>query len=131
MTIRGGGVPGNWMAVMPCYRLGPPPRSFAADAHGCIMVWISDPPNTSLWRGIRAQGELPSEGRYRTLLAARQLRKPIGFRSAEQRVAGCRPPQGRAAPLGAEAPTGRALDPATNLSQQSNKNSELGMRLLA
>ena len=32
-------------------RMGPPPRSFAADAHGCIMVATRmDPPNTRLWR---------------------------------------------------------------------------------
>src|SRR5262249_51243812 len=27
MTVRGGGVPGIPMASMPCYRMGPPPRS--------------------------------------------------------------------------------------------------------
>jgi hypothetical protein len=25
---------------MPPLRMGPPPRSFAADAHACIMVWV-------------------------------------------------------------------------------------------
>jgi len=40
--------------------MGPPPRSFAADAHDCIMV--TDQPNTSLWRDLRApDGELPSD----------------------------------------------------------------------
>src|SRR5215471_2330735 len=34
------------MALMPLFRMGPPPRSFAADAHYCIMVPVSDPPNT-------------------------------------------------------------------------------------
>jgi len=29
------------MAVMPLLRMGPPPRSFAADAHACIMVWVN------------------------------------------------------------------------------------------
>lgn len=39
--------------------MGPPPRSLAADAHGCIMVRIledhllDDPPNTRLWRDRR------------------------------------------------------------------------------
>src|SRR5262245_4804041 len=34
------------MASMPFFRMGPPPRSFAADAHYCIMVRVSGPPNT-------------------------------------------------------------------------------------
>ena len=51
MTIRGGGVPDTTMASMPSNRMGPPPRSFAADAHDCIMVRIQmDLPNTSLRR---------------------------------------------------------------------------------
>ena len=29
---------------------GPPLRSFAADAHDCIMVGSSDLPDTRLWR---------------------------------------------------------------------------------
>jgi hypothetical protein len=43
--------------------MGPPPRSFAADAHGCIMVPIlADRPHTSLPRDLRAWlGELASE----------------------------------------------------------------------
>src|SRR5215510_1132294 len=40
--------------------MGPPPRSFAADAHDCIMVAIlADRPNTSLWRELRAQWRAP------------------------------------------------------------------------
>jgi|SRR5258705_11047795 hypothetical protein len=35
--------------------MGPPPRSFAADAHHCIMVRVvRHPPNTSMWRDPRA-----------------------------------------------------------------------------
>ena len=37
--IRGGGAPNKGLALEPLFRLDPPPRSFAADAHGCIMVW--------------------------------------------------------------------------------------------
>ena len=33
MTVRGGGVPIAPLACMPGKRMGPPPRSFAADAH--------------------------------------------------------------------------------------------------
>jgi hypothetical protein len=38
MTIRGDGHPKQAMVLTPVSRLGPPPRSFAADAHDCIMV---------------------------------------------------------------------------------------------
>src|SRR6516165_11219423 len=38
MTIRGGGHPKQAMVLAPVSRMGPPPRSFAADAHYCIMV---------------------------------------------------------------------------------------------
>jgi len=41
--------------------MGPPPRSFAVDAHDCIMVTVlTDRPNTSLWRNVAPDGELPS-----------------------------------------------------------------------
>src|SRR4051794_13001578 len=40
MTIRGGGAPRGSMALRPQWRMDPPLRSFAADAHYCIMVWI-------------------------------------------------------------------------------------------
>jgi hypothetical protein len=63
MTVRGGGDPSASMAAEPWCRMGLPPRSFAADAHGCIMVRVSrDPPNTSSRRETRtANGELPSD----------------------------------------------------------------------
>ena len=51
MTIRGGGHPKQAMVLTPVSRMGPPPRSFAADAHDCIMVRHPlDLPNTRLWR---------------------------------------------------------------------------------
>ena len=33
--------PRRHMVCKPPCRMGPPPRSFAADANNCIMVWIS------------------------------------------------------------------------------------------
>src|SRR5262245_61441095 len=51
MTVRGGGHPRAHMAVKPRRRMGPPPRSFAADAHDCIMVRLSlSRPDTSMRR---------------------------------------------------------------------------------
>src|SRR4051794_24022691 len=51
MTIRGGSHPKPTMVSTPFSRMGPPPRSFAADAHDCIMVRDPrDRPNTRLWR---------------------------------------------------------------------------------
>jgi hypothetical protein len=38
ITIRGGGHPKQATVLAPVSRMGPPPRSFAADAHDCIMV---------------------------------------------------------------------------------------------
>jgi hypothetical protein len=55
MTIRGGDNPILDMVFEPRFRMGPPPRSFAADTYDCIMVLIfTDQPNTSLWRDARA-----------------------------------------------------------------------------
>ena len=45
-----GGHPKQIMVLKPVSRLGPPPRSFAADAYDCIMVRsATDLPNTRLW----------------------------------------------------------------------------------
>jgi hypothetical protein len=42
--------------------MGPPPRSFAANAYDCIMVAIlMDRPNTRLWRDLRARWRAPLE----------------------------------------------------------------------
>src|SRR3954471_7252747 len=50
------------MAWMSNGRLGPPPWSFAADAHGCIMVLVRlDQPHTSSWRDAAPVGGLPSD----------------------------------------------------------------------
>lgn len=45
-------IPNSTMGMKPLLRMGPLPRSFAVDAHGCIMVRIRlDPPHTRLPRG--------------------------------------------------------------------------------
>ena len=62
MTVRGGGFPTGPLALMPIGRMGPPLRSFAADAHDCIVVWSLDLPNTRLWRDYTAlESGLPSD----------------------------------------------------------------------
>ena len=42
--------------------MGPPPRSSAADAHHCIMVWVFGPPHTRMWHDPSCtQPQLPSD----------------------------------------------------------------------
>src|SRR2546426_12417684 len=43
MTVRGGGIPRRPLALTPNGRMGPPLRSFATDAHDCIMVRVLGP----------------------------------------------------------------------------------------
>src|SRR5262252_1461383 len=64
MTIRGGGNPIVDMACAPRFRMGPPPRSFAADAYDCIMVRIRIGSTEYKCVGARFRardGEFPSE----------------------------------------------------------------------
>ncbi len=51
------------MAFMPRNRIGPPPRSFAADAHDCIMVRVSTDPTEYkvVARASAPAAELPSD----------------------------------------------------------------------
>jgi hypothetical protein len=83
MTVRGGGVPCRAMAFVPPLRMGPPPRSLAADAHACIMVW-SDPPDTRLRHerpraGQRAPLELhPDHHQLAGVLGAVKMRPGNG-----------------------------------------------------
>src|SRR5215475_7795545 len=71
MTVRGGGVPISGMASKPLQRKGPPLRSFAADAHDCIMV-------RSLWTyriqgcGAMIRAPMASSPPQRVLQALRQ-----------------------------------------------------------
>jgi hypothetical protein len=59
MTVRGGGFPTSPLAFMPIGRMGPPLRTFAADAHDCIVVGMSPPgpllPNPGHRRALRRQ----------------------------------------------------------------------------
>src|SRR6516165_149959 len=76
MTVRGGGVPLSPMAAMPALRMGPPPRSFAADAHACIMVGVTA---THRIQGCGASSscpdsELPSDVSSRPRPACRRAR---------------------------------------------------------
>src|SRR3954454_9594391 len=64
MTVRGDGAREQTRPAKPPQRMGPSPRSFAADAHGCIMVRPqAGRPHTSSRRDDRAprDGELPSD----------------------------------------------------------------------
>src|SRR5215472_872078 len=76
MTIRGGGNPKQAMVLTPVSRMGPPPRSFAADAHGCIMVrFVMDLPDTRLRREFLVpDSELPSDASSRPQRACRRAR---------------------------------------------------------
>src|SRR5216683_7219363 len=51
------------MACTPSQRMGPPPRSFAADAHDCIMVEVRTGPTEykCVARCSAPDGELPSD----------------------------------------------------------------------
>ena len=65
MTIRGGGDPSRNTVIEPLVRMGPLPRSPAAEAHGCFMVRIPNRSNRIQGRGARfaRTGGLPS-GRF-------------------------------------------------------------------
>ena len=74
MTVRGGGVPCSLTVSMPQPRLGPPPRSFAVDAHGCIMGSdLRGPPDTRLWRDASAR-----KRRLRLGLSTKERGSPQG-----------------------------------------------------
>ncbi len=79
LTSRGGGEPTPDMALVPRSRMDPPPRSFAADAHDCIMVPIpSDRPNTSLPRDRPRRWRAPLGSSYRHLQISVTAR-PVGM----------------------------------------------------
>ena len=75
MTVRGGGHPGAHMAFMPPGRMGPPPRSFAADAHDCNGYGFSRP------TGYKDAARVSSRCKKRLLkehceFSGRSVRKP-------------------------------------------------------
>jgi hypothetical protein len=77
MTVRGGGVPCRAMAFVPLLRMGPPPRSLAADAHACIMVrGHYDPTGYKVAARVpsRPDSELPSDASSRPQQACRRAR---------------------------------------------------------
>ena len=63
MTIRGGGDPSQNMVIEPAVRMGPLPRSLAAEAHGCFMVQTPSGSNRIQGCGARfaRTGRLPSD----------------------------------------------------------------------
>ena len=63
MTVRGGGVPIAPLGFHAGKKNGSAARSFAADAHECIMVRVMDPPDTRSWRDYdpRPESGLPSD----------------------------------------------------------------------
>src|SRR6476619_7957419 len=62
LTVRGGGIPRGPLAFMPKGRMGPPLRSFAADAHDCIMVRVLGPAGYKVVaRVIAPASGLPSD----------------------------------------------------------------------
>jgi hypothetical protein len=63
MTIRGGGDPGQNTVTEPSVRMGPLPRSLAAEAHGCFMVRTPSGSNRIQGCGARfaRTGGLPSD----------------------------------------------------------------------
>src|SRR3954454_9428978 len=79
------------MVLTPFLRMGPPPRSFAADAHDCIMVRPPlDRPNTRLWRDdLRPMASSPLivEARLSANLVVPRLRQSPMTARAQQR--GC------------------------------------------
>ncbi len=77
LPIRGGKTRTNPVAFMPWMRMGLPPRSFAADAHGCIMVRSWRPTEyKAAARSIAPERELPSDRPRRTAPAWLLARRP-------------------------------------------------------
>src|ERR1700676_3190630 len=80
MTVRGGGTPTSPLAFMPTDRMGPPLRSFAADAHDCIMVRV---PWTYRIQGCGAIEPRPKAGSplivIATVLSVPSCSKPSGY----------------------------------------------------
>src|SRR4029077_7678231 len=79
MTVRGGGAPTSPLAFTPTGRMGPPLRSFAADAHDCIMVRVLGPTGYKVVARLnRARSGLPSD-RYPDRVSVPSPSKPSRY----------------------------------------------------
>src|SRR6516162_4061531 len=79
MTVRGGGFPTSPLAFMPIGRMGPPLRSFAADAHDCIVVPVLGPTAYKGWRDSTApESGLPSDCHPDCIIALEAVRMRPG-----------------------------------------------------
>src|SRR5215213_2859821 len=117
MTIRGGGNPTRNMALEPRFRVGPPPRSLAADAHGCIMVRPHRGPTgyKVVARRLAPPGRLPSDRRLRSSIGCTLPSWEVPRSLALDRQS---PIQARAIAFGLGPAAKRLLlDPASRLSR--------------
>ena len=127
MTVRGGGVPLSPMAAMPALRMGPPPRSFAADAHACIMVRVTA---THRIQGCGASSscpdsELPSDVSSRPQPACRRAR---GCQGAAWKRRSVRPGAERRPALTAPVRAGLQHVWVGAKKRDSKSNKETGMK---
>ena len=68
ITIRGGGDPSRNMVIEPFVRMGPPPRSLAAEANDCFMVRPQHGANRI--QGCNAKSRVPTAGSPRVIQTA-------------------------------------------------------------
>ena len=70
ITIRGGGDPSRNTVIEPFVRMGPPPRSLAAEANDCFMVRPQHGANRI--QGCNAKSRVPTAGCPRVIQTAQQ-----------------------------------------------------------
>jgi hypothetical protein len=64
MTIRGGGDPSRNMVIEPSVRMGPPPRSLAAEANDCFMVRPQREANRIQGCGVSFRAQMAGSPRF-------------------------------------------------------------------